>query len=67
MAVAKSIELIAEGNTIEEATENAVREAAQTVDHIQEVYVDDYRARVENGEIQTYRVRAQVTFVLEDQ
>lgn len=64
MSVAKTIELIAEGESIEDATEEAVREASKTVQNIQNVYVDDYRAVVEDGEVQAYRVHAKVTFVL---
>lgn len=65
MSVAKTIELIAEGESIEDATEEAVREASKTVQNIQNVYVDDYRAVVEGGEVQAYRVHAKVTFVLQ--
>lgn len=65
MSVAKTIELIAEGESIEDATEEAVREASKTVQNIQNVYVDDYRAVVEDGEVQAYRVHAKVTFVLQ--
>ena len=50
--------------TSEAATEAAVRQASKTVDNIQNVYVDDYRAVVRDGEIQKYRVDAKVTFVL---
>ncbi len=65
MSVAKTIEILAQGDTLEAATEEAVREASKSVDEIQNVYVDDYRAVVEGGEIQTYRVHAKVTFVVE--
>lgn len=64
MSVAKSIDLIAEGDSLEDATEEAVREATKTVDNIESVYVDNYRAVVENGEVQAYRVHAKVTFIL---
>lgn len=64
MSVAKVIEILAEGDTIEAATESAVEEASKTVDNIQNVYVDDYRAIVRDGEIQAYRVDAKVTFVV---
>lgn len=64
MSVAKVIEILAEGDTLEDATESAVEEASKTVDNIQNVYVDDYRAIVRDGEIQTYRVDAKVTFVV---
>ncbi len=65
MSVAKSIELLAEGDTLEDATEEAVREASDSVKNVRNVYVDDYRAIVEDGDIQGYRVHAKVTFVLE--
>jgi hypothetical protein len=64
MSVAKVIEILAEGDTIEDATESAVEEASKTVDNIQNVYVDNYQAIVRDGGIQKYRVNAKVTFVL---
>lgn len=64
MSVAKSIELIAEGETLEDATEEAVREASKTVQNIKKVYVDNYRAVIDDGEVEAYRVHAKVTFVL---
>jgi len=64
MSVAKVIELLAEGDSIEDATESAVEEASKTVDNVQNVYVDDYRAIVRDGSIQKYRINAKVTFVL---
>jgi hypothetical protein len=66
MSVAKVIEILAEGDTIEEATEEAVKQASKTVSDIKNVYVDDYRAVVDNGEITAYRVNAKVTFVVRD-
>ena len=65
MSVAKSIELLAEGNTLEDATEEALREASKSVNQVKNIYVDDYRAIVEGGEIQAYRIHAKVTFVVE--
>jgi len=66
MSVAKSIEILAQGDTLEEATEEAVRQASKTVDNIKNVYVDDYRGIVEDGEIQAYRVHTKVTFVISE-
>lgn len=65
MSVAKTIDLLAEGDTLEDATKEAVREAQKTVDNIESVYVDNYRAVLEGGEIEAYRVHAKVTFVLQ--
>lgn len=64
-SVAKSIELLAEGDTLEDATEAAVEEASKTIANIKNVYVDNYRAVVEDGEVQAYRVHAKITFVLQ--
>jgi flavin-binding protein dodecin len=67
MSVAKSLELLAEGDTLEDATEAAVEEASKTIANIQSVYVDNYRAVIEDGRIQAYRVHAKITFVLQDE
>lgn len=64
MSIAKVIEILAEGDTIEEAFEKAVAEASETVDQIKEVWVDDIEAMVEDNEIQFYRINAKVTFVV---
>jgi flavin-binding protein dodecin len=64
MSIAKVIEILAEGETIEEAFENAVEEASQTVDSIQSVWTSDIEAKVENEEIQFYRITAKVTFAV---
>ena len=66
-SVAKSIELLAEGDTLEAATEAAVAEASKTIDNIKNVYVDYYRALVEDGRIQSYRVHTKITFVVHDE
>lgn len=66
MAVAKSIELLAEGESLEDATEEAVRQASKTVENIQNVYVDEYQGIVEDGRISTYRVHTKVTFLINE-
>ncbi|PEN14863.1 hypothetical protein CRI94_00785 [Longibacter salinarum] len=66
MSVAKSIEIHAQGDTLEAATEAVLREASKTVDNIKNIYVDKYQAIVEDGKIQTYRVHSKVTFVLNE-
>lgn len=64
MSLAKVIEVIAEGETIEEAFENAVAEASETVDSIKEVWIDGIEAKVEDNEILIYRINAKITFVI---
>lgn len=65
MSVAKVIELIAEGDSIEAAVEDAVRQTAKTVKEIKHVYVDQFQAIVQDNRVQKYRVNAKVTFVVE--
>lgn len=64
MSVAKVIEIIAEGETIESAFDNALSQASKSVDSIKSVWAEDIEAIVENNEIQTYRVKAKITFVV---
>lgn len=63
-SVAKVIEILAEGETIEEAFENAVTEASKTVDNIKSVWASDVEAKVENNEVQFYRVKTKITFAI---
>jgi len=64
MSVAKTIEIHAEGDTIEAATEAAVQQASKTVENVKSVYVEDFQALVEDGEVHAYRVHTKITFVL---
>lgn len=65
MSVAKVIEVLAEGDTIEDATQAAVKEASKSVRNIKSVYVRDLEAIVEDGSIDRYRANCKVTFVVE--
>ena len=64
MSIAKVIEVIAEGDTIEAAVEAAATEAGRTIKNIRSVYVKDIQALVGDGAVTTYRVTAKVTFVV---
>jgi dodecin len=64
MSVAKVIEILAEGDSIEAAVESAVREAAKSVRNIRGVYVNDIQALVDGESVTKYRVNAKVTFVV---
>ncbi|NBB76590.1 MAG: dodecin domain-containing protein [Bacteroidetes bacterium] len=67
MSLAKVIEVMAEGETMEQAVENAVMDASKTVHNIKGVYVENINAIVENNNITKYRLNLKVTFVLGDQ
>lgn len=64
-SVAKVIEVIAEGKSVEDAVENAAKEASKTLKNIKSVYVEGIKAEVKDGEVTNYRVNAKVTFVLD--
>ncbi len=64
MSLAKVIEVIAEGDTIEQAVENAVKQASETVQNIKNVNCENIQGIVQNNRIEKYRVNAKVTFVL---
>ena len=64
-SVAKVIELIAEGKSVEEAMENAAKEASKTLKNVRSVYVEGIKASVDDGKIKSYRVNAKVTFVID--
>lgn len=66
MSLAKVIEVIAEGETMEKAVENAVTQAAESVHNIKSVYCENIQGIVSNNRIESYRVNAKITFVLED-
>ena len=67
MTVVKIIELIgASPNNWEEATKNALAQAAKTVKNIKSVYVKSCKANVENNQIKEYRAVVKIAFVVED-
>lgn len=68
MAVAKVIEIMAESNeSWEDAAQQALNEAAKTVDNIRSIYIKDQQAIVEGNQITKFRVNAKVTFVVKGQ
>ena len=65
MSIAKVIEVITEGKSIEAALESGVQEAAKTLKNIKQVNVSHIEALVETNQITQYRVNAKITFVVE--
>jgi flavin-binding protein dodecin len=66
MAMLKVIEVLAEsGSSWEEAAQQAVKNASQTVRGIRSIYIKDFEAHVENDKIMSYRINAKITFSLE--
>ncbi len=66
MSIVKVIEVIAESNTgWEDATQNALNEASKTVKNIQNIYIKDLKAIVENNQVVKYRANAKVSFLID--
>jgi flavin-binding protein dodecin len=66
MAVVKIIELIGSSpKSWEEATKNALAEAAKTIKNIKSIYVKRCNAKVENNKIVEYRAVVKIAFVVE--
>jgi len=65
MSLAKVIEIIAEGKTIEGAIEAGVKEASDTVRNIKHVYVEGIQALIADNKVSSYRVNVKVTFVVD--
>lgn len=66
MSIAKVIEVLAEGDSVEDAIQSAVSEAATTVRNIKHVYVEGLQAIVEDNQVKKYRVNVKLTFVVEE-
>jgi flavin-binding protein dodecin len=65
MSVVKVIELISEGNSIEDAMKSAVNEAAKTLTHLKQVNVEHIEALVDQNKITKFRVICKVSFLIE--
>lgn len=64
--VVKVIELLSESpNSWEEAAQNVVTEASQTLRNVRSVYIQEFSVVVKNDKVTSYRVNAKVTFDLE--
>lgn len=65
MSIAKVIEVMCEGKSIEDAINSGVQEAAKTLKNIRQIDVKWIHAAVENNKIVKYRVNAKISFVVE--
>ncbi len=63
MAVLKVIEVLANSEeSWEDATANAVAQAAKSVNNIRSVYINEQSATVADGKVVEYRVNVKITF-----
>jgi dodecin len=62
----KVIEVLAQSDkSWEDAAQQAVGEASNTLRNIRSVYIKEFEAAVENGKITQYRINAKISFGLE--
>ncbi len=65
MAIIKVIEVLAQSpNSFDDAVKEALKEASKSVQGIQNIYVKEMQAVVENDQITMYRVNAKVSFAV---
>jgi dodecin len=68
MSMLKVIEVLAESDSsFDDAAQNAVTQASESVRNIKSIYIKEMSGAVENGRITSYRVNAKISFVLDDQ
>ena len=65
MTVAKVIEVICEGKTIEEAINMGLKEVSKTVKNIKHIDIDHINGNVVDNKVASYRVITKVSFVVE--
>ena len=66
MSVARVTEIIASSKkSFEDATENGIKRASESLSGIVSAWVKDQSVTVKNGKVDQYRVNLMVTFVLE--
>jgi dodecin len=66
MTVVKIIELIGSSpKSWDDATKNALAEAALTIKNIKSVYVKSCKAKVENNKIVEYRALVKIAFIVQ--
>lgn len=66
MSVVKVVEIIGQSEkSWEDAVAQALEDTKKTVRNIQSIYVKDFQAIVEDGEISAYRVNTKISFLVE--
>jgi len=65
MSVAKVIEIISEGKTIEDAGNAAIAEVSKTVKNVKDIDIDHIHANVQDNKVSSFRVISKVSFVVE--
>lgn len=66
MSVAKVIELTARSEeSFEDAVQQAVNKAGESVHEIREAWIQDQKVRIEDGKVAEYQVDVKITFLVD--
>ena len=66
MSVLKVIEVLAESDqSWEDAAKQAIANASKTVRNIKSIYIENFEATVDGGQIKRYRINAKISFLLD--
>lgn len=66
MTMLKVLEVLAQSDkSWEDAAQNAVSQASETVRGIKSIYIKEMEATVEDGKVSQYRINAKISFTLE--
>jgi dodecin len=66
MSVAKVIELTARSTeSFEDAVQQAVHKAGESVHAIREAWIQDQKVRIEDGKVAEYQVDVKITFLVD--
>lgn len=66
MAMLKVIEVLANSDkSWEDAAQNAVTKAADSLNNIRSIYIKELEAKVKNNQIIEYRINANISFELD--
>ena len=66
MSLVKVVEVVAQSEkSFDDATRQAVKEAAKSVRGIKSIWIDNFSADIEDEKIVHYRVNAKISFLLE--
>ena len=62
----KVIEVLSESNkSWEDAAQQAVSNATKSVRNVRSIYIENFEATVDQGQIKNYRINAKISFVLD--
>ncbi|MGA7327712.1 MAG: dodecin family protein [Rhodomicrobium sp.] len=66
MSMLKVIEVLSESDqSWEDAAKQAIANASKTVRNIKSIYIENFEATVDGGQIKRYRINAKITFLLD--